>query len=231
MAKYSEAVIKAINRFEPNEIIVANQLYRAELFSMPETAFYKALERMTKSGKLVHLTKGLYYRPKESRFGRIPISENEIIRFYLKHEEGVLVGYRLYNKKGLSTQISKQVMILSNSLSEEKKNIQNVCVKKINVPLNGETIPVIEMLDVLQSYNKIEDVNVKAFSRYMQHFSEHYSDEATIKVLENVKYKKSTIAFLHSVLEFFHTPNTLNKYLSTLSTYKIPSVEELYELA
>lgn len=231
MSNYSKEVYQAICRFEKNEIIVASQLYKSELFAMPEQTFYKNLERLCQSGELVHLTKGLYYRPKASRFGNVPISEAEIIQFYLKNEEGVLVGYRLFNQKGLTTQIGKNVTILSNTIAEEKKNVQNVCVKKINVPLNKETIPVIEMLEVLQAYYKIEDINNHALAAYMKKFSEAYSDAAANEVLENVKYKKSTIAFLRALLEYLNIPNTLNRHLSSLSNYRIPSVEAIYEAA
>ena len=231
MSNYSKEVVQAIKRFEPNEIIVANQLYKSELFDMPEQTFYKNLERLCQNCELVHLTKGLYYRPKVTRFGIVPISETDIIQYYLKNHEGVLVGYRLYNQKGLTTQIGKTVTILSNTLSEEKKNVKNVCVKKVNVPLNKETIPIIEMLDILQAYYKIEDINTSALTAYTKKFSKHYSDKAANTVLENIKYKKSTIAFLRALLEYYKIPNTLDKYLSSMSTYKIPSVEALYETA
>jgi len=37
----------------------------------------------------------------------------------------------------------------------------------------------------------------------MKEFAIEYSDEATIYVLKNRKYKKSTIAFLESFLNYF----------------------------
>ena len=49
---------------------------------IPEKTCCKVLERMVKSGSLVRLTKGLYYRPKKTRFGTVPMSEDEIIRYY-----------------------------------------------------------------------------------------------------------------------------------------------------
>ena len=42
-----------------------------------------------------------------------------------------------------------------------------------------------------------------------------------------MKYKKSTIAFLSSVLNHFKVKNTLGSYLSPLSDYKIPDVEAI----
>lgn len=231
MASYANAVEKAIQKYQPNQVIVANELYKTIDQKMPEQTFYKSLERMSKSGKLVHLTKGLYYRPKIGRFGNIPISEEEISDYYLKAGQGVMVGYRMYNKKGLTTQVGKQVEILSNALTEEKKNIRNVSVRRISIELNTETVPIIETLEILQDYRHIEDINTNAMAAYLNRFAEIYSDAAADQVLERVKYKKSTIAFLEAILNRMGIKNSLGKYLSPMSDYKIPSLEALYEFA
>ena len=75
MKNYAGAVEEAVLQYEPNQIIVANELYHGMLSYIPEQTFYKTMERLVKSGKLVHLTKGLYYRPKRTRFGNVPITE------------------------------------------------------------------------------------------------------------------------------------------------------------
>lgn len=227
-AKYIEATIEQ----EPeNQLLEASALYQKSFGSVPEMSYYKTLERMSKQGKLVHLTKGLYYRPKKSRFGLIPISENEIVSHYTKNGKGIVIGYRLYNQKGLTTQISKRIEVLSSALSEQKKNINNVCVMNSNIALTQETIPVIETMEILQNYKSIEDVSKSALAAYMKTFISGYSDAAAIFVLKNRKYKKSTIAFLESFLKFFGVENTLNQFLSALSTYTIPGMEEFYESA
>ena len=191
--------------------------------------YYKTLERMCKKGILVHLTKGLYYRPKNTRFGTVPISEKDIVDHYIKDNQGIVVGYRLFNQKGLTTQISKRVEVLSSAVPGKKKNIHNIYVMNISISLTPETIPIIETLEILQNYKSIEDINNTALAAYMKDFARHYADEATVYVLKNRKYKKSTIAFLESFLNYFKIENTLNQFLSSLSSYAIPDIEEFYE--
>ena len=228
MTSYAGAVEEAVKKYEPNQIIVANELYRATLPYIPEATYYKSMERLVKNGTLVHLTKGLYYRPKMTRFGSVPISEEEISNHYLQSGEGMLVGYRMFNRKGITTQIGKQVEILSNTIPEEKKNIKNVSVRRITAKINEETIPVIEILEILQNYYKIEDMNTNALIASLEAFSKQYSDEAAHHVLAHMKYKKSTIAFLMTVLNYMKVKNTLGSYLSPMSEYKIPNVEALF---
>lgn len=99
----------------------------------------------------------------------------------------------------------------------------------ISISLTPETIPIIETLEILQNYKSIEDINDTALAAYMKDFARHYADEATVYVLKNRKYKKSTIAFLESFLNYFKVENTLNQFLSSLSSYAIPDIEEFYE--
>lgn len=229
MSSYTKYIEATIAQEPENKLLEASTLYLKSFGTVPEMTFYKTLERMSKQGTLVHLTKGLYYRPKKSKFGLIPISENEIISHYTEAGKGIVVGYRLYNQKGLTTQISKRVEVLSSALSEQKKNINNVCVMNSGIALTQETIPVIETMEILQNYKSIEDVSKSALAAYMKKFASGYSDTAAIFVLKNRKYKKSTIAFLESFLNFFKIENTLNQFLSALSSYEIPEMEEFYE--
>ena len=224
-ANYIETIIE----HEPeNKLLEASALYSQSFSTIPEMTYYKTLERMCKKGILVHLTKGLYYRPKNTRFGTVPISEKDIVDHYIKDNQGIVVGYRLFNQKGLTTQISKRVEVLSSAVPGKKKNIHNIYVMNISISLTPETIPIIETLEILQNYKSIEDINNTALAAYMQDFARHYADEATVYILKNRKYKKSTIAFLESFLNHFQVKNSLNQFLSSLSSYAIPDMEEFY---
>ena len=97
--------------------------------------------------------------------------------------------------------------------------------------LNNETVPIIETLEILQDYRHIEDINTAAMAAYLNRFAELYSDEAADQVLERVKYKKSTIAFMEAILNHMGIRNSLGKYLSPMSDYKIPRLEAIYALA
>lgn len=86
-------------------------------------------------------------------------------------------------------------------------------------------------LEILQNYYNIEDINKKALIAYMEKFAQSYSDKATVYVLEHMKYQKSTIAFLESFLNYLHVENTLDRFLSSMSVYAKPTMEEIYEIA
>ena len=226
-----ERIEKFLQNIAENTVIEANTIYELFADDITEAAFYKTLERFCKNGSLAHLAKGLYYKPKKSRFGNLPIGEREIVAHYIKNQGGLVVGYKLYNKMGLTTQIGKQTEVFSNRISGQRKTVQNVVIRNISCDLNEERAAVIETLEILQNYSKIEDIDNKALIAYMEKFAGSYSDNAAIYVIEHMKYKKSTIAFLESFLNYLQVRNSLERFLSSMSVYANPTMEEIYETA
>lgn len=227
MSSYVEQVKQIVEQIPCNTIFVASELKSKKLSEIPENTYYKSIERLVKEGVIIHLTKGLYYRPERFKGNNVPISEECIVEYYVSRNSGIVVGEQMFNQKGIVPQKTDDIKILSSNLKEEKKHIGNIEVQKIDVTLDENTIPVIETLEILQNYNKLQNMNKNRFLTYMRNFTEKYSDETTKYVLENRKYKKSTIAFLERMLTWYGIENSLNQYLSPLSEYKIPTIEEL----
>ena len=89
----------------------------------------------------------------------------------------------------------------------------------------------IHALEVLQNYYTIQDLNHSAFITFAKEIAEEYNEETFKEVVSTINYKKSTIAFLQEILNYYGKENNLNMYLSSLSEYKYPSMEEIYETA
>ena len=228
MNSQAKAIEELISRQPENKILTANQVYSQLPESFSEQAFYQTLTRLTQRGELCHLTKGLYYRPRRSRFGVVPLGEQNIIDHYTENGQGMVIGYRLYHQYGLTTQISKNVELLSNVLQENKKTVGNAKVSRLDLNFDDAICNAIATLEILQNYRNIEDINRQQMAEYMKKFALNYSEEAIMTVLRHRKYKKSTIAFLAAFLGFWNTKHTLQQYLSRLSTYAIPQMEEFY---
>ncbi len=227
MSNYSEEIRAVIEQLPYDKIFVASELKDVYLNAIPEKTYYKVLERLTKQNVIVHLTKGLYYRPNMTEQGIVPIPESNIIDHYLSEGCGIIIGDKLLHQKGLVSEEAQRTEIFSSNLREQKKHIGSIEVQRIDLPLDNCTIPVIETMEILQNFSNAKNVNKNRFLAYMKHFADNYSDEATQYVIENKKYKKSTIAFLERMLTWHGVENSLNKYLSPLSEYKIPTIEEL----
>lgn len=227
----SNNIIKnTLSNFEENELIFASKLYKTKLYNqVSEAAFYKTLERMCKSGELVKIAKGTYHLPKVSKYGIVPPSEKEIISAFTKNGTGTIVGYSLYNALDLTTQVAKSIEVMSSTLENLTKTIRNVVVHQVQIDYTENVKNMIHSLEVLQNYYNIQDINNLSFTKFTKKIADWYDEEIFKNVISAINYKKSTIAFLREILNFYDIKNNLNIYLSSLSEYKYPRMEEIYE--
>lgn len=230
--KSSIIIRKALARYKENELIFANKLYREELFQyLHEAAYYKMLERMCKNGELAKVAKGIYYIPLVSKYGVVPLSEKQIIEAYTKNHSGVVIGYAMYNHLKLTTQVPKTINVVSSALEGASKKVRNVTIKQVDIEYSVDIENMICGLEVLQNFYEIEDVDYVEFVNYSRKLALSFHEKIFETVISKMKYKKSTISFLREILNYYGVPNNLEKHLSSLSEYKHPKMEEIYELA
>lgn len=227
MDNYTQQVKLEIEKLAYNQIFVASEFKEQNLQTVPDKTYYKVLERLTKQEEIVHLSKGLYYKPYIENGKFRPISDDDIIDYYVKDHEGIVVGDKLLDEAGVLNDSSNRVQIYSKKLKENRKRVSDIEIQKIDVELNDETISIIETLEILQNYGKGKNRDKERFVAYFKKFAERYSDDAAEYVLSRMKYKKSTIAFLERMLIWYGVFNSLSNHLSPLSQYKIPSIDEL----
>lgn len=227
-----QVINQVIAQIPENELIFASQLYVQKLYgAVTESSYYKTLERLCKAGTLCKIAKGTYYRPKASRYGIVPPSQCEIIAAFTNDKKGTVVGYSLYNHLKLTTQVSKKVEVFSSALEQQTKNIRNVSLQFYPLVYTPEVNNTIHMMEVLQDFEEIQDLNYSRFIEFCEQFSKAYSDEVFSQVYQQLRYPKKTVAFLRSILAHYQVPNQLSRHLSSLSEYKHPTMEEIYEAA
>lgn len=128
-------------------------------------------------------------------------SEKEIITAFTQSGTGMVVGYALYNKLRLTTQVSKNIQIYTSALDEQKKQIGNVFLQKYDMIFSPEVVRVVAILEVLQNYNKIEDLNELQFQKLCAEFAQQYDEKVCEYVLSNISYSEQTIALFKAILD------------------------------
>lgn len=111
------------------------------------------------------------------------------------------------------------------------KSIRNIVVHQVLLNFSEDITDMVHGLDVLQNFNSIQDINYSAFLKYTEELALSFNAEAFKKIVSTKTYKKSTISFMREILNYYQVENNLNEYLSSLSEYKHPRMEELYEAA
>lgn len=78
-----------------------------------DLALAKALSRISASGELRKVSKGKYYKPKETLLGTIKPADSEIVKDFLE-KDGKIVGYitgpQAFATMGLTSQISSSIV-------------------------------------------------------------------------------------------------------------------------
>jgi len=81
--------------------IKKGEVYRRSDLEYYSTAIDRHLATLIKDGTLVKLNQGLYYAPKQSKFGVVPPDDDQVVKRFLKDEDFLLVSPNTFNSLGL----------------------------------------------------------------------------------------------------------------------------------
>ena len=225
-----EKVLFELKKIPQNEPILVGHVYREYLYSqMSELAFMQIISRLCKSGEISRVSKGIYCFAKSTRFGTIVLSDKEIEGYYTANNNGMVVGYNLYNELGVTTQISKKIVVYSNRVEDNLKQIGNVTVLRYNLKFTKNVKAIIQMMELIRHCSEIQDLNSKQMLNIL-HYLSHYYTNAEFKLVQDaIKYPKWVIAYMREVLDYNNIDNNLGDYLSSFSKYKTVNIERSYE--
>lgn len=221
-------------------IILDNRIIDVDIFFddlkiiEPEKAVaFQELYRLEENDVLSKVSKGIYLVNKKSTISNKnkPISHRDVIQYYTRKSSGFTIGYNLYNRTNISTQISKTTKILTTRLKKETRTINLITVIKLNTTLNDKTREIIETLEIIENSDTIQDFNSKAFLIYMTNFVKKYDRDIMIQILNDLNYKKQTIYNLDKILNEFGKDSGLDIFLSkTIKYSKSRAYEALTQL-
>jgi predicted transcriptional regulator of viral defense system len=124
-------------------------------------ALAKALERLVKQRVLVRQAKGAFYRPKQTVFGPISPSDEEILSF-LTHKgdriTGMITGQSLYLKLQISTQVPSVVTIatITPRRSRTLGKLRVRFVRSYVASIEADDVPLLQLLEALRFIKKAQ---------------------------------------------------------------------------
>ena len=88
------------------------RVYRREELSAFSTAVDRNLKELVKDGRVHKAAAGLYYRPKNSKWGQVPPNANELVRAFLRTDDFYLTSTNSFNLLPLGfTQLSNVAVV------------------------------------------------------------------------------------------------------------------------
>ena len=190
----------------------------------------KSLNRLVLSGKIKKISKGKYYKPEETIFGTLQPNQVQVVKDLLEKngkQIGYLTGISIYNKLGLSTQISNTIQIGTTELRFSfKRGSYNISFIRQKNTITKKNIFLLQILDVIRYIKKIPDITVKSACKRLLVIVKELSKEEKITIVRLArKYPPATRALLGALLE--ETGNNLlaeplKRTLNPITIYKLP---------
>jgi len=231
----SASISIATNLHRQVQTLPEGQLLPITPESQTELAYFKALSRLVQSGQLIRLEKGIYYKPKATRFGPIRPSESEIIKALTQKGDkitGYLTGNALYNRWGLTTQVPNTLTIARRTRLPEK-DLSGYKIKFVvrPFPFKETDIPVMQLLDALTDIQKIPDTPPeKVVPILAEKISNLQPPQISRMMKLALEYPPSTRALLGALLETYlpsQPTDSLRKSLNPLTKYKLKGIEKI----
>jgi hypothetical protein len=198
-------------------------------------AVIKALNRMAASGKIAKLSKGKYYKPENTPFGKLQPNQTQIVKDLLEENGktiGYLTGYSIYNQLGLTTQLSSIIQIGKNEIRPSfKRGFYRISFIKQKNTITKENIPLLQLLDAIRYIKKIPDASVEASCMRFLAIIKNFTDkEIDTLVRLALKYPPSTKALLGALLEQLQQEKAtqpLFKSLNPITKYQLAGAEKV----
>lgn len=199
-----------------------------------DRALAKALSRMTTSGELCKVSKGKYYKPKETLLGRTKPPVSEIVKDFLE-KDGKIIGYitgaQAFATMGLTSQISSAIMIGSGKYRRPlQRGEYKISFLKQDNPITKDNIEFLRILDAIKLIRDIPavspDTACKAIiSLIIKSLPPHYSEELEKLSLSYTSYVR---ALLGAMLEYIGRSTAIvRKSLNGVTSYKLPISESV----
>ncbi len=155
---------------------------------------YVYINRLVKQNKLFQFSKGIYYKAKKTRLGYKKLNRIKVINKKFIEDKNNIKGYYsgayLFNELGLSTQMPRERLIITNECPN-KNDYENkalgVTIRKPKIEVNEDNYQYLQIIDVL--INK-DNVNVEVDKDKEREIIYNYIKENSLDFEKLIKYMR-----------------------------------------
>jgi len=236
--KVKEYVIKKIERLPKGFVFTYEDII---IETNNKEAVIKNLNRMVTSGKLSKLSKGRFYKPEITPFGKLEPNEYQVAKDLLE-KNGKLIGYltglTIYNQLGLTTQLSNIIQVGRNETRPAiKRGKYKISFIKQKNKISKENIPLLQILDAIRYIKEIPDAETPFLcNRFLNILSEISQKNKTALIRLALKYSPATRALVGALLDktgdeeltenLQNSLNPITNYKFRITKENLPTIEK-----
>lgn len=166
-----------------------------------------AFHRLEKENVIKKYTKGVYYKPKITKFGELGIDIQQLIlKQYIKEDKqvnGYLTGPILWNTWNITTQVPNKTWVATNLINRttEKEHLKVKLIKPKTV-INNDNYQLLQLLDIIEQIYQIQDINWDNYIQVLNNKIEKLSIEELKYIINLTKYyNKFVNNFIGALIE------------------------------
>lgn len=209
---YGKYIEQVIDKVPYGNIILPRTLAKtmAREFALPLTKATMAcnlkVKRLADKGALVRLEKGMYCRYKQTVFGSVEPSPEQVAAQRLLFKEGKVIGYETgaaeLNEMGLVTLMPRNIEIASNNY--RAKLPKDCCVKarKPVIKINNKNWKYLQFVDIIDNLPRFPVDATKPEELLQNYIKQHKLDAMTLIAIASKYYSQKTLLRLVKLLIF-----------------------------
>lgn len=216
--KTAEKVRDTIAKFEEGYVFAYSDF---DVSLSEGEALKKYLNRLVESGKIARLSKGRFYKPKNSVFGNLKPNDYEIVKDLLitgNKTIGYITGYSVFNSFMLTTQVPFVIQIGVNFDKKSiKRDIHRVKFVRQWNKITRTNVPLLQLLDCIRFIKSIPDTTIENSINRISVLLKELSDSEKKQCIQlAINYPPSTRSLTGAIFELLGYPELSDKLLKTL---------------
>ncbi len=184
--------------------IKQGQVYRRSDLEYYSTAIDRHLAQLTEDGTLIKLNQGLYYAPKQSKFGAVPPDDRQVVERFLKDEDFLLVSPNSFNSLGLRlTQLYNTTWVYNHKRKGEFKLNGKIFEFKLKSSFPKNISREYLLVDLLNNLDTLAEDQTQTIDKLPDHVA-NFNIDALMKVTQQYgsgKTKRTLKSIVRTVLQ------------------------------
>ncbi len=184
--------------------IKQGQVYRRSDLEYYSTAIDRHLAQLTEDGTLIKLNQGLYYAPKQSKFGAVPPDDRQVVERFLKDEDFLLVSPNSFNSLGLGlTQLYNTTWVYNHKRKGEFKLNGKIFEFKLKSSFPKNISREYLLVDLINNLDTLAEDQTQTIDKLPDHVA-NFNIDALMKVTQQYgsgKTKRTLKSIVRNVLQ------------------------------
>lgn len=220
---------KKLNRFEEGKV------FDCSFFAIRNAtmdAIAQALHRLNIKEKIGKIGRGIYFKPRKTRFGILKPSQEQILSYLMREGDRYVTGLGVYNALGLTTQVPNVITMAAN-YRKKPQQFGNIRIEYVITKheIKQEDVPLFQLLDAVRDIKMIPDQDIRMKIRILLNHLKKLGESSRRRLFQlALKYRPATRALVGAMGEYLGERKAvafLKESLNRITKYRLEIPQEV----